>query len=258
VSPPCDFQLRLLLYSFARIDVWSFKNLSTPYWRFYWNEDSGASIRLREHVYHLGPDTVFLIPPDTPFATALDHPLRHFFVHFTIQSPYSAFLPGVHSSPLSTDVGERIALVCRRLAQGRTGPYLDVVVNGIVSETLLRLPEELWPATAVDPRIARVVDHLKTTLERQPGNDELAAMAGMSTNGFIRLFSQQTGASPRAFSLRLRLDHACILLHHSDMKIDEIAETCGFWDRNYFTKMFRKYKFTTPGMFRKQRSGGIK
>jgi methylphosphotriester-DNA--protein-cysteine methyltransferase len=38
--------------------------------------------------------------------------------------------------------------------------------------------------------------------------------------------------------VRLRLDRAAMLLHEASMSIDQIAQQGGFWDRNYFSKMF--------------------
>ncbi|MBN2643365.1 MAG: helix-turn-helix transcriptional regulator, partial [Victivallales bacterium] len=44
---------------------------------------------------------------------------------------------------------------------------------------------------------------------------------------------------------------AASLLLHSKMSIDEIAEHTGFCDRYYFTRVFRKFRYTSPAKFRR-------
>jgi len=43
-----------------------------------------------------------------------------------------------------------------------------------------------------------------------------------------KLFRRVTGMSPARFVQRRRLERACALLRLSDMKIEEVAERCGF------------------------------
>lgn len=49
---------------------------------------------------------------------------------------------------------------------------------------------------------------------------------------------------------------ACLMLHHSDKNIDEIAEVCGFCDRFHFSHAFTRSRGNTPGRFRRQLQAG--
>jgi transcriptional regulator GlxA family with amidase domain len=126
----------------------------------------------------------------------------------------------------------------------------------LVVDAVTGLPWDGLPPRSLDPRVERAARHLESNVGGRTPNGELARMAAMSTNAFIRLFTAETGLSPQAFGLARRMDRACILLHHTDQSIDAIAESLGFWDRNYFTKMFRKYRDTAPAAFRKRRAHG--
>ncbi|MDD5728097.1 MAG: AraC family transcriptional regulator [Victivallales bacterium] len=82
----------------------------------------------------------------------------------------------------------------------------------------------------------------------------MAHIAGLSVNSFARLFKEQTGISPQSFILRRRIEKACILLHHTSASIDIIAESCGFTNRYYFSRMFRKEINISPAAYRKRKS----
>jgi AraC-like DNA-binding protein len=43
-----------------------------------------------------------------------------------------------------------------------------------------------------------------------------------------------------------RIEQAAFLLDSTDMPITQIATESGFWESSYFTKVFKKYKGTTP------------
>ena len=64
----------------------------------------------------------------------------------------------------------------------------------------------------------------------------------------IRLFA----FPPKEYLLRLRLERACVLLHHSAMSIEEIAASCGICDRNYLTRLFKRTYGLGPATYRKQ------
>jgi len=131
---------------------------------------------------------------------------------------------------------------------------LDLEVSELILRALQGVPESSWTRRDMDPRIRAAVNAIRLSTERKIDNAALARTAAMSTNGFIRLFTSHEGISPARFSLRERLDKAAILLHHSDLSINQIAQQCGFWDRNYFSKMFRTYRMQTPAAFRRQTS----
>jgi transcriptional regulator GlxA family with amidase domain len=76
----------------------------------------------------------------------------------------------------------------------------------------------------------------------------------MSVNTFLRAFKKATGQTPHQYGLRVRLDHAAMLLLHSDHSIEQIAEACGFCDRHAFTRQFTRRRGSGPAAFRAHRS----
>ncbi|KAA2301707.1 helix-turn-helix transcriptional regulator, partial [Clostridioides difficile] len=69
--------------------------------------------------------------------------------------------------------------------------------------------------------------------------DQMARMAGLSVNHFIRTFKRQLNMTPIEYILKLRMAKAKQLLFSSD-KIKEIAEQVGYKDEHYFSRVFKK------------------
>lgn len=101
-------------------------------------------------------------------------------------------------------------------------------------------------------KIAASVDYIhKHYASGQIRISELAERSGVSTRYFNELFSVFFGVSPKEYIIRMQLETAKSLLLSSERPITEIAETCGFGDVYYFSKVFHKEIGETPSAFRK-------
>jgi LacI family transcriptional regulator len=72
-----------------------------------------------------------------------------------------------------------------------------------------------------------------------------------------RLFRQELGRNIRAEILRVRLQHACDLLRHSDLAVSQVATQAGFLDYGRFTRVFRRQIGATPTGYRRQFRQGV-
>jgi AraC-like DNA-binding protein len=101
------------------------------------------------------------------------------------------------------------------------------------------------------------VRRVLSVLEENPdlSNAELARVAGMSTNGFHRLFREQVGVTPHAYVVGKKMELACGLLQHTGDTMDAIAASCGFNDRAYFARAFRRHFRMSPGEYRRRHRG---
>jgi transcriptional regulator GlxA family with amidase domain len=117
---------------------------------------------------------------------------------------------------------------------------------------LHQLPPTTWKNQNLDSRILQGIRYMEQHIrETDISNGLLAAQGGMSVNAFARLFKDQTAFPPRKYLLRMRVEKACNMLHHSDLSIDQIASECGFSDRYYFTRIFTRTMKISPGAYRK-------
>ena len=81
-------------------------------------------------------------------------------------------------------------------------------------------------------------------------NAELAAVAGMHPNYFIRLFKEKTGTTPAKHITIQRIERAKTLLETTDLPISDIMHSLGFDDISHFSKLFKRYAGYSPRYYR--------
>ena len=101
-------------------------------------------------------------------------------------------------------------------------------------------------------RIGQSISHLETHFREPMELGQLAEIAHMSLRSFMRCFQAATGASPIAYLIQLRLNHAATLLRKTEASITEVAFQAGFGDSNYFTRQFRERFGINPLKYRRQ------
>lgn len=89
--------------------------------------------------------------------------------------------------------------------------------------------------------------------DTQLGVERLAAACGYSRYHFSRIFKAQTGSSPQAYLIKLRLQKALGSLERTAAPAKQIALECGFADYAYFCAVFRRHYGISPGSIRRSR-----
>lgn len=85
----------------------------------------------------------------------------------------------------------------------------------------------------------------------------LAKLCCVSESGFRAIFQSVTGESFLSKKHSIQAFQAELLLHSTDLSIDEIARRVGFASTQHFRKIFQSRYNTTPNRFRKQRNAPI-
>lgn len=98
--------------------------------------------------------------------------------------------------------------------------------------------------------IKPVLEYIETHYSEELSLDVLASVVGMNARYFCKIFYSATKNTPMNYVNQYRIEHAAFLLDTTDLSVTEIATTCGFYDSSYFTKVFKKFKNTTPKHFR--------
>jgi len=80
--------------------------------------------------------------------------------------------------------------------------------------------------------------------------EELAKLSGRSLASFKRDFQQQYQSSPKKWINDQRLEHARMMLHHSNKQVSEVAMECGFDNVPHFIRIFKQKYGTTPNSTR--------
>jgi len=245
--------IRIVLANYEReIYPWVQRDLTTPFWRFYWDPTPGGVLDLPNgKCVELTPETFTVIPGYLRFSTRATQPFEQFYIHFQLDGRLRTRPERLFQFPADAALRERIGR-CLAAEHPREALLRQLLLYQIVLDALELLPSEyfLLPEEP-DERIAGAVRLLRKRMATPPDNSELARCARMSVNGFVRLFSREYGESPQAFGRRLRLEFACELLC-GDSSIGEIAEKTGFADRYHFSRAFCRLLRQTPAGYRRQ------
>lgn len=98
--------------------------------------------------------------------------------------------------------------------------------------------------------------HIRRNILSQPqlewGIPELAKKMAISRSHFQRLYKQLFGVTAKDDMIGARINRAMQLLANTDMRIQEIAEQCGYNNESHFMRQFKEKCGMTAIQYRKQ------
>ncbi len=97
-------------------------------------------------------------------------------------------------------------------------------------------------STVCDP----VLEYMKSNAQQQISLEQLAAMAGLDKNYFVRLFKRTYGKTPVSVLIDLRMERASDLIANTDLSVTDIARRCGYNSVSYFIAEYKKHFGLTP------------
>ena len=100
-------------------------------------------------------------------------------------------------------------------------------------------------------RIKEVLRFIRMHYQDDITLEEMARCAHMNKQYFCTYFKEMTGKTPVQYINHYRVECACEQLLHTELNISQIALDCGFANISYFNKVFRSWKHTTPGEYRR-------
>lgn len=101
--------------------------------------------------------------------------------------------------------------------------------------------------------VAKELDnYIKENISKELAVDKICRDLNMSRVKLYSISESAYGMSIAEYIRKTRITAAQKMLAKSEERIGEIADKCGFYDYNYFTKVFKKYVGLTPRDYRKK------
>jgi AraC-like DNA-binding protein len=167
---------------------------------------------------------------------------------------------------------ELVALnaLCRFSAQqGGVQPlYLHSIANkyALMIENAVSvnyLNDVLYPQIAIDyanavlefsvnsysPMIKKIVTYLTVHLTEDVRIEQLGQMFQTHISHISRKFKKETGMSIPAYVSKMRVGLAKFYFENGKTSVREISDLLGFNDRNYFSKVFKRYAGMSPSEY---------
>jgi AraC family transcriptional regulator len=148
---------------------------------------------------------------------------------------------------------------CRREGRLDDFDFLDrngsLLMHRLVTLQGGRMRPAVTPSrvTPLRPVILRRVEcFVEDNLDGRITLDDMAEIASMSVDHFVRAFQAATGSTPHQHLLERRLDRACALLRSTTDRIAVIAHRSGFAGAAHFSATFHDHYGMTPSEYRRR------
>lgn len=272
---------------FARHDGdWNWKNVRSPFARLYLVVEGSAQISLPSGIYNLTPGHLYYIPAFTTHSYICDSLFSHYYIHIYENNLEAESMLNNWDFPVEADATEYDIELLKRLTY--INPFLKLPMSnpeiydnhktlvsnidmnvrrpfhvkmesrGILFILLSRFLKMATPKVETrDDRIRTIISHIRSNLYEYQDIDQLAKIACMSKDHFIRIFKKETGDTPNAYITKKKMEAAELLLITSDEPIKNVAIKLGYDDCSYFNKTFKKYSGITPQQYRMAHKDGI-
>ena len=100
------------------------------------------------------------------------------------------------------------------------------------------------------PIVQNAVTYIEMWLANDLSLGALASVLNVNASYLSALFRRETGQTVTEYVTRKRMQTGAHLLCTTQLQVQTVAQHCGIFDVNYFTKLFKKYYNLTPTQFR--------
>ncbi len=159
--------------------------------------------------------------------------------------------------PFPVKNGEKILKLFKEMEYKRTlqTPMIGAECIRDTYDILLRIvqsqPRKYLP-TEKQRKIAPALEYIAKYSHRKIRNDQLAALTGLSTVYFRKLFAEVTGQSPIDYIQSVRIRKAREMLQSDFGSVTEIAFALGYQNIYDFSRTFKKYVGISPLQYKKR------
>ena len=132
----------------------------------------------------------------------------------------------------------------------------DMRINEKLATLLTLLMEESWNPenTAISRKrmeLSAIRDYLDEHYNEKIVLDELANQFFINKFYLTKIFKETYGTTINNYLISKRITQSKQLLRFTVMTVEQIADTVGMKDANYFSRMFRKVEGISPSEYRK-------
>lgn len=259
---------------------WNWSNVCSPFARIYYVVSGAATVTIEGRSIALKPGMMYIIPPFTRHFSQCDGEFVHYYLHIYEDGVNGRSILDEYEFPteikgLKGDhlLFERLTLLNPSMSLKQSDPtkydndttlkqtiiqnkqrseWLKMESRGIVFQICSRfLVNASIRLYVKDNRMYDTMRFIHRNLANSTTTEQLASMAGLSPEHFIRIFSRTVGTTPMQYVNQKRIERSQLLLLTTKMTVKQIASALGYPDSSYFVRVFRRITQTTPIEYRK-------
>jgi len=197
-------------------------------------------------ILSMHPGSLWITPPGVAHAEIAKTAYSN--LHFQVEGPPEAGMPKVVRDDTEGTIGHLLRVILQEL-RGRRPNHRKAVdlLTGTLS-LLIERSRQNRPATATQ----QLVTHAESCWEDHPllSVEEMAKRFGVSVSGFRQAFHEERGCSPVERRMQLRTGRAVRWLQSTTLKLDAVAEMCGFHSASHLSRCIKAAEGRSPGALR--------
>ncbi len=225
---------------------------------------SGKGVyRHEDKSYTLYEGDLFLITPDTlvSYRADKDNPWEYYWVGFNGTDArrlvnmigFSADNPVLHS----TDSQKTKQLLLAIAEASGSSAADDTQMVGCLYHFLahlIRLNSHHSDGNPHQEYVANALRFIQYNYANDIGITDIAHYVGISRSQLYRAFLEHFGIAPHTYLQRYRINEACSLLRNQNYFIAEVANSVGFNDPLYFSRVFKSIKGCSPSAYQREKA----
>ena len=146
-----------------------------------------------------------------------------------------------------------------KIIQEKNGvlPFWERKCSNLTEGLLIRLAKVFHETQNTDTKqygelLLGLRNYMQEHLEEEWSVARMAEEVGLSSSRFSVLYKKRFGRSPNEDLIEMRLEKAKLLLIATNRCLQDIAQTCGFQNEYYFSRVFKSRENVTPGNYRRE------
>lgn len=105
--------------------------------------------------------------------------------------------------------------------------------------------------------IKKALDYIENNFSKDISLNEISEELNISSYYFSKLFKDETGEGFVEYLTRKRVERAKEMLKDPERSIKEVGSECGYFDPNYFSRIFKKSTGMTPTEYKERVGSGL-
>ena len=221
--------------------------------------------RVGTKTFTLSAGDSFLVYPNTEVTYTADHhdPWEYAWVGFTGSdasiilnaTDFSTDHPIIRDTPLGEHIHRQILHIYD--ARGNELTHAVEMTGRLYTMLSLFMQSSSRPKSedTAGSYVQKAIEYITANYSYPITVEDTAAYVGLSRSHLFRSFENVLQMSPKEYLTSFRLKQACQLLEHSSLSVTAIANSVGFENSLYFSKIFHKKRGVSPREYRSRCHG---
>jgi len=177
-----------------------------------------------------------------------DNKLRHFRYHFVVTAALIAryCIEGGMDLPTAYSLSDFYIV---KVDKANTPEEISHL-HDIMCEDYAGRMKSLHNKEIKSRHTVTTVNYIYDHLNKKILVSDIAQICNVSQEHLSRIFKAETGMNISEYAMKVRIDTAARMLQYTELSVAQIGSQLAFSSQSHFTEMFKKYKGTTPSVYR--------